>query len=42
VLNRVAIDGFVFASMHSKIRLSIAIQIERSQGNAALDLLFID
>jgi hypothetical protein len=42
VLNWVAIDSFVLASMHGKIRLPVAIQIECSQGNAALDMLFID
>jgi len=42
VLDGVAVDGFVLASVNGKVGLTVAVQVERAQGDAPLDGLLKD
>jgi hypothetical protein len=40
--DRVAVDGFILAAMDGEIRLTVAVEIELSQSDAASDGLLVD
>jgi len=42
VFDGIAVDGFVLASVNGEVRLTVAVQVEGAQGDAALDGLLED
>jgi hypothetical protein len=42
MLSRISIDSFVYAAVNRQVCLTIAVEIESSDSNAALDWLFED